>query len=99
MPWSQNYLPLGGLAVSALVAALPVIVLLVLLAGWHVRAHLAALAGLATAILVAVFAYDMPVRLAFSAGGFGAAFGGPSVGSCSMRSSLSACRRDRGSRR
>src|SRR3954452_151170 len=75
MPWSQNYLPLGGLAMSALVAALPVLVLLVLLAGWHVRAHLAALAGLATAFLVAVFAYHMPTSLVLAAGGFGAAFG------------------------
>src|SRR5438445_12246760 len=75
MPWSQNYLPLGGLGASALVAALPIVVLLVLLGGWHVRAHFAALAGLTTAFFVAVFAYHMPAPLVLAAAGFGAAFG------------------------
>ena len=47
MPWSQVYAPLGGIGVSALVAALPVVVLLALLAFWHVRAHIAAVVALA----------------------------------------------------
>ena len=42
MPWSQIYAPLGGIGPSALVAAMPVVVLLALLAFWHVRAHIAA---------------------------------------------------------
>ena len=47
MTWSQNYTPLAqSIGLSALVAALPVVTLLALLAFWHVRAHLAALAGL-----------------------------------------------------
>jgi lactate permease len=75
MTWSQNYSPLGNLGVSALVAALPVIVLLGLLAFWHVRAHLAALAGLAMAALIAVGVFHMPAKLAFAASIYGAAFG------------------------
>ncbi len=44
MTWSQNYDPLGTLALSAVVAAVPVAVLLGLLAFWHVP-QFAALAG------------------------------------------------------
>jgi lactate permease len=75
MNWSQNYAPLGGIGLSALVAVLPVVVLLGLLAFWHVRAHFAALAGLAAAAVIAVFIYHMPARLALAAAVYGAAFG------------------------
>jgi lactate permease len=76
MPWSQNYAPIGGsVGASALIAAIPVVVLLVLLAFWHVRAHLAALIALGVASATAIFVYGMPAKLAFAAAGFGAAFG------------------------
>lgn len=75
MPWPQIYTPLGNLLLSALVAALPVVVLLGLLAFWHVRAHLAAVAGLASALLVAIVVYGMPVPLALAAAGNGLAYG------------------------
>ena len=75
MPWSQNYDPLHSLAGSTLVAAIPVVLLLVLLAFFHVRAHLAALAGLIAALAVAVFVFKMPVELGLASAGYGAAFG------------------------
>ena len=75
MTWSQTYAPLGGLGVSALVAALPVVVLLGLLAFWHVRAHLAALIALGVALATAIAVYGMPAQLALAAAAFGAAFG------------------------
>jgi len=75
MPWHQNYDPLHSLGASALVAAVPIVLLLALLAVWHVRAHLAALAGLVAAISVAVILFGMPMPLAFAAAGHGAAFG------------------------
>jgi lactate permease len=75
MPWSQVYAPLGGIGVSALVAALPVVVLMALLAFWHVRAHLAAFIALVTAGVIAVVVYGMPATLAVAAAGYGAAFG------------------------
>jgi lactate permease len=67
----------GGdsLLLSALVAAIPVLVLLGLLAAFHVRAHLAALAGLGTALLIAVVVYGMPTRFAAMAAVYGGAFG------------------------
>ena len=75
MTWPQTYAPLGSVWVSALVAALPVVVLLGLLAFFHVRAHIAALLGLASAWLVAVLVFGMPALLATAAALYGAAFG------------------------
>jgi lactate permease len=75
MSWPQNYAPLGGLVLSALVASLPVVTLLALLAFWHVRAHIAALAGLAVAMVVAIVVYQMPWQLTAAASVYGAAFG------------------------
>jgi lactate permease len=75
MPWSQVYAPLGSIGVSALVAAIPVAVLMALLAFWHVRAHLAAGVALLAAGTIAVAVYGMPAPLAVAAAGYGAAFG------------------------
>lgn len=76
MTWTQSYTPLlGNLAISALVAALPIIVLLGLLGIFHVRAHWAALAGLATAIIITILIFGMPVPLALAATVNGAAYG------------------------
>jgi lactate permease len=57
------------------VAALPVIVLLGLLGLLRVRAHYAALAGMATAFLVALLVYRMPAPMATAALVNGALFG------------------------
>src|SRR6187402_3370550 len=75
MHWSQIYAPVVSIGVSALIAAIPVVVLLGLLAFWHVRAHIAAMIALAVALGVAIFVYQMPVSLAFAAAANGAAFG------------------------
>jgi len=73
--WSQSYVPLGSLLGSAAVAALPIVVLLGLLAFGKVRAHLAAVAGLAAAIGVAILVFGMPLPLAIAAAGNGALYG------------------------
>jgi lactate permease len=76
MTWTQVYTPVGGsLLWSALVAAIPVVVLLGLLGWFHVRAHLAALIGLASALSIAIFVYGMPAKLAAMSALYGAAFG------------------------
>ena len=75
MIWPQNYAPLGSPLLSTLVAAVPVVVLLGLLGFAHWRAHWAALAGLLSALAVAVFAFKMPPVLALASAGYGAAFG------------------------
>jgi lactate permease len=75
MPWTQTYLPAGGLMFSALIAAAPVVVLLGLLAFTKLPAHFAALAGLAASMIVAVFVFGMPGKLAGMAAVNGAAYG------------------------
>ena len=74
--WQQNYTPVANsLPLSTLVAAIPIFVLLYLLGVRRVPAWKSALAGLVTAILVALFAYGMPANLLASATVYGAAFG------------------------
>jgi L-lactate transport len=59
--WQQNYTPIGdSLALSALVAGIPIFVLLILLGVMRKPAWIAGLTGLGSAILVAAFAYGMP---------------------------------------
>ena len=75
MTWTQVYDPAGHWWLSTLIAALPVIVLLGLLAGLKVRAHLCAIAGATTAVIVAIVAFKMPAVLAVSSFFYGGAFG------------------------
>ena len=74
MVWQQVYDPFHSVLLSALAAAIPVVVLLGLLA-FHVRAHLAAIIGLASALGVAIFLFGMPTKLAGLAAMYGAFFG------------------------
>ena len=63
-PWPQSYDPTGHWWLSALLAALPVVVLLGTLALLHMKAHYSALLGLATSLLCAILIFGMPVSLA-----------------------------------
>ncbi|CAM5291615.1 L-lactate permease [Streptomyces purpurascens] len=65
----------GSLGVSALVAALPLVIVLVLLGGVRLKAHLAGLTGLLAAVLVAWLAYGMPLGQTLSSAAQGAVFG------------------------
>ena len=73
--WPQNYNPLGSAALSTIVAGLPLIVLLGLLAARRVRAHVAALLALALALAVAIGVVGMPGGMAARAAILGAAYG------------------------
>jgi lactate permease len=73
--WTQNYDPLGHWWLSTLVAALPIVVLLGLLAGLKVRPHLCAIAGAVTALLCAAAFFGMPVELAAASFFYGVGFG------------------------
>jgi lactate permease len=75
MSWTQVYDPLGIWWLSTFVAALPIIVLFTLLAGFQIKPHLCAIAAAVTAVLVATFVFKMPPVLAASSFGYGVAYG------------------------
>ncbi|MFR9728931.1 L-lactate permease [Saccharopolyspora sp. MS10] len=72
-PYHQNPDPTGSLALSALLALLPLVTLLFLLGGLRWKAHWAGLATLGVALAVAVGGYGMPPLLALDAGLYGMA--------------------------
>jgi lactate permease len=75
MQWTQIYDPLGHWWLSTLVAALPIFVLFGLLAGLRVKPHWCAMAGAATAVVVAILCFKMPPALAAMSFGYGVAYG------------------------
>ncbi|WP_127355877.1 L-lactate permease [Actinacidiphila soli] len=74
--YEQVLNPVGGSGLwSSVVAALPLLAVFVLLGSGRLRAHWTALAGLAVALVLAVWVYGMPAGQAVSAALEGAAFG------------------------
>jgi lactate permease len=74
--YQQVYDPIAGnLALSAIVAVIPIVVLFVLLAGIRVAAQWASLATLAVALVIAVLVYRMPLGLALDSTLLGICFG------------------------
>jgi lactate permease len=74
--WQHNYEPIGGsLGLSAPVAAIPIVVLFLMLGVLRKPAWVSALSALVSALVVALVAYGMPVKLALIATVYGAAYG------------------------
>jgi len=74
--WSQPYYLFGkGLGFSALLAVLPTLLLLYLLAVKRKASWIAALAGLAATLVLAIAAYGMSLRHAAESAAYGACFG------------------------
>lgn len=74
MDWVQVYDPLGSPLWSTMLAGLPIVALLGLLAG-GINAPKSALAGLLTALAVATFGFGMPATAACASALYGACFG------------------------
>lgn len=75
MTWTQEYMPLESLLLSALAAALPIIVVFYLLAIRRSPGQIAGVASLITAFLAAVLVFRMPVGMALAASLMGIAYG------------------------
>ena len=73
--WIQNYDPFHNAAVSTVAAAFPALVLFTCIAVFKMRIHLAALLGLALALIVAVLGFKMPPVTAGASCLFGVGFG------------------------
>jgi len=73
--WQQIYNPLGSMWLSTLVASIPVAVMLIGLGFLHLKAHIAAGAGLLSALLIAIIAYGMPAEMAAKAAMLGGLVG------------------------
>jgi len=74
--WTQVYAPIGGsLGLSAIAAAVPIIVLFVMLGALRKPAWAAASTALLSAFIVAIAVYRMPVNLAVVSTLYGGAYG------------------------
>ncbi|HMA74551.1 MAG TPA: L-lactate permease [Xanthobacteraceae bacterium] len=73
--WNQVYDPFGNTTLSTIAAALPVVTLLVLIASNKVKAHLAAIAALIVANLVAIYIFTLPTDMSLRATVLGAVTG------------------------
>ncbi len=73
--WSQVYDPFQNVWLSTLAAAIPVVVMLAALAFFHIKAHIAALMGLVSALVVAIWGFTMPGDAAVASALYGAAYG------------------------
>ncbi len=73
--WNQVYNPFNNATLSTLVAAIPVVVLLVLIATNKVKAHIAAVIALVLANLVAIYAFTMPANMSIRASVLGVVTG------------------------
>jgi lactate permease len=74
-PWFQEYDPTHHWMLSAFWAAVPLVILLIALAGFRLKAHLSALISLSATLLIVVAVFHMPIRLALLATAFGAGYG------------------------
>lgn len=75
MTWTMNVDPLGNLALSALVAAVPIIFLFIGLTVLKMKGHWAAIIATTLAVVVACVVYGMPGRHAGLSVVYGALFG------------------------
>jgi lactate permease len=65
--WNQVYNPFNNSVLSTIVAALPVVTLLVLIASGKVKAHIAAIVALIVANVIAILVFTMPAGMSLRA--------------------------------
>jgi lactate permease len=75
MDWTQNIDPLGSIALSAIIAVVPIVFIFWALIIKKMRGHQASLMAIVFAILIAVLVYGMPIKLALLSSANGALYG------------------------
>src|ERR1700688_4954859 len=65
--WNQVYNPFNNATLSTIVAAIPVVTLLILIASGKVKAHIAAIIALVLTNLIAIFVFTMPANMSIRA--------------------------------
>jgi len=73
--WAQNYDPFNNPLLSAVVAAVPMVLLLAIIATNKITAHTASVIAIVVAVCVAIFAFGMPAEMAFKVTGLGVVSG------------------------
>src|SRR3954453_6688355 len=73
--WSQVYDPTGSMLLSTILAAGTIVVLLGAIGIFEIKAHVAALLGLAGALLIAIMGFGMPASMALMAAVYGGGYG------------------------
>ena len=72
--WYQPIDPLHGLALSAVAAALPLVVVLLVMGVLRRPGYIAAISGLVCSLALACFIWGMPVNLALATVGYGVVY-------------------------
>nr|WP_199064961.1 lactate permease LctP family transporter [Chromobacterium sp. ASV5] len=73
--WNQMYFPAGGMALSALMAAVPIIFFFLALAVFRLKGHVAGTLTVLLALAVAMLFYGMPAGMALAAAAYGFGYG------------------------
>ncbi|MFC3061461.1 L-lactate permease [Paenirhodobacter populi] len=75
MTWAQDYVPLGNIWISALVAAIPIIFFFVALTFLRLKGYMAGTITVLLTLLIAILVYRMPVSAALASGVYGFFYG------------------------
>ena len=73
--WQQIYDPMGNIWLSSAVALIPILFFFLALAVFRMKGSVAGTITVVLALLVSLFAYDMPIAMAFSSLGYGFLYG------------------------
>lgn len=75
LQWQQMYDPMGNIWISSLIALIPIIFFFLALAVFRLKGSVAGTITVVLALLISLFAYKMPVLMAFASMAYGFLYG------------------------